>query len=41
MKEAFEVEAAESGKTRLLLTAAVAVGKNTTDQGYEVDKISK
>ena len=38
---AFEKEAAESGKERLLLTAAVPASYKTIDAGYEVDKIAK
>uniref|UniRef100_A0A6J0TUD3 chitinase n=1 Tax=Pogona vitticeps TaxID=103695 RepID=A0A6J0TUD3_9SAUR len=37
----FQAEAQRSGKERLLLTAAVAAGKETVDNGYEVDKISQ
>lgn len=36
LREAFEKEAASSGKDRLLLTAAVAAGKPTIDKAYEV-----
>ncbi|XP_032073151.1 chitotriosidase-1 isoform X1 [Thamnophis elegans] len=39
MKE-FTAEAQRTGKKRLLLSAAVAAGKQTIDNGYEVDKIS-
>ncbi|XP_078098321.1 acidic mammalian chitinase-like [Mustelus asterias] len=39
--EAFEAERRSSGKNRLLLTAAVAAGKQTIDAGYEVAEISK
>ncbi|CAB4027262.1 chitinase-3 1, partial [Paramuricea clavata] len=38
---AFKKEAAESGKERLLLTAAVPAGHKQIDAGYEVDKIAK
>ncbi|XP_070696377.1 acidic mammalian chitinase-like [Pempheris klunzingeri] len=38
---AFEKEAAETNKPRLLLTAAVAAGKATIDSGYEIADISK
>ena len=37
--QAFNREAAETGRPRLLLTAAVAAGKATIDKAYEVDKI--
>ena len=37
---AFELEALDSGKERLLLTAAVAAGKSNIDAAYEVDKLS-
>ncbi|ETE64444.1 Chitotriosidase-1, partial [Ophiophagus hannah] len=39
MKE-FTAEAQRTGKKRLLLSAAVAAGKQTIDNAYEVDKIS-
>lgn len=38
---AFEQEAAESGKERMLLTAAVPAGYKTIDAGYEVEKIAR
>ncbi|XP_028414189.1 chitotriosidase-1-like [Dendronephthya gigantea] len=38
---AFVAEAADSGKERLLLTAAVPAGYSTIDAGYEVDKLAK
>ncbi|XP_042319704.1 chitotriosidase-1-like [Sceloporus undulatus] len=41
MKNEFQSEAQRTGKEKLLLTAAVAAGKQTTDSGYEVDKISQ
>ncbi|KAK3739098.1 hypothetical protein QZH41_018242, partial [Actinostola sp. cb2023] len=41
LMDAFKREAAESGKPRLLLTAAVAAGKNTIDKAYEVRKIGR
>ncbi len=41
LREAFEDEASESGKERLLLTAAVAGAKNTIDKAYEVDKLNE
>ena len=40
LREAFEKEAKESGRERLLLTAAVAGARNTIDKAYEVDKVS-
>ena len=39
--DAFNREAAETGQSRLLLTAAVSAGKKTIDKAYEVDKIAK
>ncbi|KAK7915797.1 hypothetical protein WMY93_011558 [Mugilogobius chulae] len=38
---AFEKEAAETGKPRLLLTAAVPAGKANIDNGYEVAEVAK
>lgn len=38
---AFKKESAASGKTRLLLTAAVAAGKKTIDSAYEVSKLAE
>ena len=37
----FEEEAEQTNRNRLLLTAAVAAGKTTIDNGYEVKEISK
>ena len=39
--DAFKREAAETGRPRLLLTAAVSAGKSTIDVAYEVSKIGK
>ncbi|XP_069094524.1 acidic mammalian chitinase-like [Pleurodeles waltl] len=39
--EAFEKEAKETGKPRLLVTAAVSAGKPTIDAGYEIAEIGK
>ena len=41
LRNAYENEATESGKERLLLTAAVPAGKFAIDAGYEVDKIAE
>lgn len=41
MAAAYEAEGICAGRTRLMLTAAVGAGKETIDQGYEVDKIHK
>lgn len=39
MRAAFDAENVTSGQKRLLLTAAVASGKNTIDSGYEISLI--
>lgn len=41
LNAAFIAEAENSVKDRLLLTAAVAAGKNAIDNGYEVESISR
>ncbi|KAM4625097.1 acidic mammalian chitinase-like [Polymixia lowei] len=38
---AYEAEAAATGNTQLMLTAAVSAGKGTIDAGYEIAKIAK
>ena len=38
--DAFENEAASTGKPRLILTAAVAAGESTVETAYDVEKIS-
>ncbi|CAJ1084728.1 chitotriosidase-1-like [Xyrichtys novacula] len=39
--EGYEAEARTSGKPRLMISAAVAVGKATIDAGYEIAEIAK
>ncbi|XP_026055365.1 acidic mammalian chitinase-like [Carassius auratus] len=39
--EAYEAEGAATGRPRLMLTAAVAAGKGTVDDGYEIAEIAK
>ncbi|XP_013402309.1 chitotriosidase-1 [Lingula anatina] len=41
LKEAFIDEARNTGNERLLLTAAVPAGKETIDNGYEVETVGK
>jgi chitinase len=41
LRAAFDAEGIETGRTPLLLTAAVAAGKLSIDNGYEVEKIAK
>ncbi|XP_071370836.1 acidic mammalian chitinase-like isoform X3 [Centroberyx affinis] len=38
---AYEAEAAATGNTQLMLTAAVSAGKGTIDAGYEIAEIAK
>ena len=40
LRSAFMLEAMQSGKQRLLLTAAVAAGKTTIDKAYDVKEIA-
>ena len=40
MLAAFEEESEQTGRPRLMLTAAVAAGKDTIDTAYEVDKLA-
>ena len=40
LREGYEAEAKATGKSRLLITAAVAGAKPTIDKAYEVDKVS-
>ena len=39
LSAAFAREASQSGKSQLLLTAAVAAGKDKIDSGYEVKEL--
>lgn len=39
--EAYEAEGTETGQPRLMISAAVAAGKGTTDAGYEIAEIAK
>ena len=39
LRRAFDAEAA-AGKEKLLLTAAVAAGKNTIDNAYEIPQVA-
>ncbi|XP_053103066.1 chitotriosidase-1-like isoform X2 [Hemicordylus capensis] len=41
MATEFQAEAQRTGKEKLLLSAAVAAGKQIIDSGYEIDKISR
>ena len=41
MREAFENESRETGKPRLLLTAAVAAGKKKIDAAYDVTVLAR
>jgi hypothetical protein len=39
LRAAFNAETVPSGKNRLLLTVAVAAGKENIDNGYEISSI--
>ena len=41
MKAAFEEEAADTGNTQLLLTAAVAARKDSIDTAHQIDVIAQ
>ena len=41
MRREFEVESRASGLPVLLLTAAVAAGKDNIDKGYNVPRLSR
>ena len=40
-RAAFQAEAKQSGKTELLMTAAVAAGKSYIDSAYDVPAMAK
>lgn len=39
--EAYEADGKATGKSRLMISAAVAAGKGTIDAGYEIAEIGK
>jgi len=41
MRAAFESEAKQSNKARLLMSAAVSAGKGTIDSAYQIPKIGQ
>jgi chitinase len=41
LRAAFDAEGLQTGRAPLLLTAAVAAGKQSIDNGYEVEKIAR
>lgn len=41
MRDAFTKEAARSGASSLLITAAVSAGVETIDAGYEIAKLGQ
>ena len=41
MRAAFHAEAQSSGSEELLLTAAVAAGKDKIETAYEIDKVAQ
>ena len=41
MRKAYEKESIREGKTRLLVTAAVAAGKDKIDKGYDIPFLAK
>lgn len=41
IREAFEQEAAENNKPRLMVTAAVAAGISNIEAGYEIPELSQ
>lgn len=41
LKEAFEIEAASTGRTKLLLTAAVPAGAYNINNGFDIPNVCR